>query len=79
MGVLNDPFFHIDAEPEGINAKGDYREKLPFNEVSEKLTALAVENQLTSVNDGMLCHPFFLDAYRPGSSEAEGNNDENVL
>jgi hypothetical protein len=60
VGMLCYPLLHLDSYPKRINTQGNYGEQEPFYVIAKKLAARAVENDLTSVNDGVLCQPSLL-------------------
>ena len=79
MCVLGDPLLHLDAEPERIDTEGDDGEKEPLDVVTEQLSAVAVEVELSAINFGVLRNPRLLDAYRPRERETESNHRQDDL
>ena len=76
MCVFGHPLFHFNGEPECIDAEGNDGEKEPFDVVAEELATVAIEVELSAVDDGMFCEPTFLHANCPGECDAEGADCE---
>ena len=76
MRVLHEPLFHVDAEPESVDAQRDDGEEEPLDVIAEKLSARAVEYQTVTVNECMLGDPFFLHADRPRSADTKRDEAE---
>ena len=77
--VANNPLLHLDRKPESVNTDSNDSEKEPLDVVAEELSAVAVKCELSAVYNGMLCIPFFLKAYCPGSAETQSKENEKKL
>ena len=71
MCVFNYPLFHLNREPERVNAKGNNRQQEPFDIIAEKLSAFSVKNHLTSVDRRVFRVPRFFQANRPRRADSE--------
>ena len=79
MGVLGDPLLHLDGYPETVDTKGDEGQEEPLDVVTEQLSARAVKDELSSIDNGVLGDPVLLDANSPGKAEAKGEHSDQAL
>ena len=78
MGVLRNPFLHIEGEPKAVDTKGDDGEQEPLNVVAEQLGTVAVEGESTTVNNSILGEPGVIHADSPRGSDTECENNNDV-
>lgn len=71
MGVLGDPFLHLDVQPEAVDTQGDDGQKYPLDPVAEELRPGAVKLQAVAVDNGVLHFPPLHHADRPGKGQSQ--------
>lgn len=71
MRVLDLPLLQLDGDPQTVDAAGDKREQGPFDPLTEKAAARAVESEPAAVDHGVLGLPAVDTAECPGGVDAE--------
>lgn len=71
MGVFSFPLLEFNSSPEKVEAKGDNREKEPFDPVPQKLDGGTVKFEAMTVDDGMRSFPAIKKTVGPRKTKSE--------